>query len=158
MKILDRSPLRGSLDITLLDANSGVIVPFFHENNLIVDASKMWMIGLLYSTTPMIDPINTLWVGTGGTSDPQGLYPLVENPLQTGLMAPLLSVPTSYTTPTTPSVTFLADVLVSQGNGSLISEAGLFRTSGAIFNVKNHPAISKTAAFSIHYAWTITLT
>jgi hypothetical protein len=49
----------------------------------------------------------------------------------------------------------LADVDQTQANGSQLTEAGLFKASGAIFNVKNHPGINKTSEFSVHYSWSI---
>ncbi len=128
----------------------------FELKNLITTAAKQYLLSGLYMTGIVSDPITAFKVGTGGAIDPQGLYPKQEDPLQTNLIVPV------YTTTVTPvpgttdvSVTFLADIDQSSANGSLITEAGLFKQSGAIFNVKNFPAIPKTSEFSIHFEWTI---
>jgi len=86
----------------------------------------------------------------------QGLYPKQESPSQTDLVAPLTSLPITYTVNlTAPSVTYIADADQSTANGMLLTEAGLFKVDGTIFNVKNHPGIPKTSDFGVHYVWTI---
>lgn len=129
---------------------------FFKKKNLITLAPKRFILSTLYTAGIQSDPIINLQVGTGGTIDPAGLYPKIEDPNQTGLITPILTVSCSNV-PDIPNVIvkFLADVDNSQANGSLITEAGLFKLSGNIFNVKNHPGIPKTSDFSIHYEWNI---
>lgn len=86
----------------------------------------------------------------------QGLFPRQEDPAQVDLIAPVATLPVTYTLDLTiPSVTFLADADQSTANGLLLTEAGLFKASGSIFNVKNHPGIPKTSDFGVHYVWTI---
>ncbi len=86
----------------------------------------------------------------------QGLYPRQEDPTQTDLLSPLTSLAVTYTVnATAPSVTFIADADQSTANGMLLTEAGLFKVDGSIFNVKNHPGIPKTSDFGVHYVWTI---
>lgn len=128
----------------------------FEKKNLIVNTAKRFLLGCLAQSGILSDPITTLKVGTGGCIDPQGLYPKAEDPEQTQLYNLLLTIPVTYTIDN-PNivVTFLADVDQSEGNGSLLNEAGLFKASDLMFNVKNHPAITKTAEFSVHYEWKI---
>lgn len=86
----------------------------------------------------------------------KGLFPKQEDPAQTDLISPVQSLSVSYTVDSSaPSVTYIADATQSMANGLLLTEAGLFRVSGAIFNVKNHPGIPKTSDFGVHYVWTI---
>ena len=103
------------------------------------------------------DPITTLNIGTGGCTDLAGLYPKIENPAQTSLYTQILSLATTNSLNTSvPNVTYLASLDMSTGNGSAISEAGLFRASGSMFSVKNFPALAKTADFSVQFTWIIT--
>jgi hypothetical protein len=136
--------------------NGGQKYLVFEEQNLITNASKQLLLQSIYLPDIVSDPISNLQVGVGGTIDPDGLYPKLEDPLQTSLTIPILAVPV-IAVPDLPNllVTFVADLDQSQGNGSLITEVGMFKESGNIFNIKNHPGIPKTAEFSIHYEWTI---
>ena len=129
---------------------------FFKEDNLIVKAAKQYMLSQVYAVGVISDPIVSLKVGTGGNIDPEGLYPKAEDPLAADLDTPILTIPVVYVIDNDViSVTYLADVDQSQCNGEQITEAGLFKQGGSIFNVKNHPGINKTSDFSIHYSWTI---
>lgn len=128
----------------------------FSKKNLITKAAKQFLLTALYLANIQSDPITTLHAGIGGAIDPNGLYPKNEDPLATGLVNEIISVPVSYTTDANEiSITFLADLDQTQANGQLVTEAGLFKASGDIFNVKNHPGILKTSEFSIHYEWRV---
>lgn len=157
MKIQSDFDLDGRLSISKVYAD-GYRELTFEEDNLIVKASKLFILSGIYSAGITSDPIISLKVGTGGNIDPNGLYAKPEDPLAVGLTTPVLTIATvnQLDLPNI-QVTFLADVDQSQCNGLMLSEAGLFKTSGAIFNVKNHPGITKTSDFAVHYAWTIKL-
>lgn len=128
----------------------------YSEDNLIVKAAKLYLLSSLWDGAVVADPVVSFKVGTGGAIDPQGLFPKPENPEQTDLIIPLLSVTTSYVvTASEVKVTYLADLDQSEGNGSLITEAGLFKQSGLIFNVKNFPGIPKTSEFGLHFEWSV---
>ena len=156
LKTIEHLFLEGHLTISkvYLDGASEII---FDEDNLITLLTKQFLLSMIYTLPPLTsDPVVSLRVGTGGCVDPQGLYPKTEDPTQTNLNTPLLSVTNSYVVNNTiPQVTFLADLDLATGNGSLISEAGLITNSGALFNVKNFPGIPKTSEFSLHFEWTI---
>lgn len=127
-----------------------------HEENLITKASKAYLLLGVYQTGIVSDPVQTLKIGTGGCIDPDGKFPKKEDPLQTDLSNPILTLPAIPVPSTTEvAVTFLADVDQTQANGQRINEAGLFKSLGGIFNVKNHPAVTKAPEFSLHYSWTI---
>lgn len=147
-------PLQGILSIYKITPETSKLV--FSEENLITLASKQYLLSGLYTSNLLSDPINQLKVGTGGSIDPQGLFPRTEDPNWSNLTTPLLAVSTTYTTNTAvPSVTFLADLDQGTGNGSLITEAGLFKVSGGMFNIKCFPGIPKTSEFALHFEWTI---
>lgn len=147
--------IEGELSIFLGKAD-GTRELFFKEKNLIVNASKAFILSGIYLPGIVSDPIVALRAGDGGAIDPQGLYPKPEDPEQEDLNQPVITVPTLYVlSPDEISVKFLADIDQSQANGTLFSEAGLIKASGLIFNVKNHPGIPKTSEFSIHYEWNV---
>lgn len=126
------------------------------KENLITMAAKLAVLAPVYTSSTPPDPVNKLTVGIGGTVDPNGLYPKAVTSTLTNLFSPLTSVVTSYVlNPAVPSVTFIADLDQGSGNGSLITEAGLFKNSGAMFNIKTFPGIPKTSEFSLHFEWTI---
>lgn len=128
----------------------------FKEDNLVVKAAKQFLLSGLYTAAVVSDPLANLKVGTGGNIDPAGLYAKPEDPLQTDLITPILTIPLTYTLDlANVTVTFLADVDQSQCNGVMLTEAGMFKTSGLIFNIKNHPGINKNSQFSIHYSWAV---
>lgn len=154
MKLSEAVELAGLLEIyKVIDGNKKLI---FKDENLITLSAKQVIITFLYSVGITSDPITRLWVGTGGTIDPQGLFPKLEDPTQTNLITPLISVATTHTEDLAiPAVTFIADLDTGTANGNLISEAGLFKTSGLIFNIKNFPAVPKSSDFGLHFSWTI---
>ena len=128
------------------------------DPNLIMLQSKLNMLSTIYQGSFTPDPISTLQVGIGGTIDPAGLYPQTVTPNRTSLFNSSLSVSVSYTVNSSvPSVTFLANLDQSTGNGLLITEAGLFTVGNNMFNQKTFPGIPKTSEFSLQFSWTIKL-
>jgi hypothetical protein len=156
MDFEEKFPMIGELSIFTRHGPDAEKVEVFHEKNLITNASKTYILSGIYLPGIVSDPIVSLRVGSGGAIDPAGLFPKPEDPLQTDLITPVLTLSTIYVlSPTEISVKYLADVDQSQANGTLFTEAGLIKTSGLIFNIKNHPGIPKTSEFSIHYEWNI---
>jgi hypothetical protein len=134
----------------------GSRLPIFSEANMVMLDSKQYILSTLYSASGTFNPISSLRVGTGGTIDPDGLYPKAVTQLLTQLYTPLLTVPTSFTVNNAvPSVTFIADLDQGTGNGSLITEAGLFQADGSMFNIKAFPGVAKTSEFGLHFQWTV---
>lgn len=130
----------------------------WHEENQIVLSARQAFMSMLYLSNQTSDPITRLWIGTGGTIDPEGQFPKPVPPNATGLFTPLTSVSTSYTVDNSmPSVTFVADIDQSTANGVLINEAGLFKNSNLIFNLKTFPGIPKASGFGVHFEWDIEL-
>lgn len=154
MNLTDTVGTKGYLKITKVFDDKEEVA--FEGQNLIVDAAKQEHLRFLWDGTVTQDIINGFKVGDDGTLDGEGLYPRTEDPTQTDLNNPILtSSNVNVSTPTANSVKFVFDVLNGEANDNLISEVGLFKQSGDIFNVKNFVAIPKTSAFSLHFEWTI---
>jgi len=155
MELQDKIGVTGILQIFRIYPDGRKSVAF-NGYNILTLASKQALLSGLFTPAVVSDPISDLYVGTGGCVDPQGLFPKQENPAWTSLNSPLLNVPVTYVNDTNvPQVTFLADLDQGTGNGSLITEAALYKTSGLIFNVKTFPGIPKTSEFALHISWTI---
>lgn len=155
LKMVNLIPLEGILRVEKWYPDGSKELAF-EKQNLIVLTAKQVLLSNLYVANQLSDPIINLNIGTGGCIDPQGLYPKPISQAMTSLFTPLLSVATSYTiNAAAPSVTFIADVDQGTANGQLITEAGLYKSSGNMFNIKTFPGIPKTSEFSIHFEWTI---
>jgi len=137
----------------------GRVEKHFEEDNLIVYGGRNLILRPLYTPGAVSDPIATLRVGSGGSIDPQGLYPKAPTVDMVNLYHQDISVPAvSYVfDPGLPSVTFRASVDQSQMNGTLVNEAGLFTTSGIMFNIKTFTGIPKTVDFAVDFEWTISV-
>jgi hypothetical protein len=148
-------PLEGILSIRK-DYPDGRKIKVFEEENMIMLLSKQYILSCVYADSGTFDPVKTLRVGTGGTIDPEGLYPKPVNQNLSALYTNLLSTPVSFTKDdNVPSVTFIADLDQGTGNNQLITEAGLFTQAGLMFNIKTFPGIPKTSEFALHLEWTI---
>ena len=154
-KIRDKIDAEGEFSVYIkrLDQQPQLV---YKEDNLIIKAAKQFLLQLIALPDLLSDPITQLRAGTGGTIDPQGLYPKPEDPDQIDLIS------TEIIIDVTPVIdldnlviTYLADLDIDEGNGFVLSEAGLFKQSGLMFNIKNHPGIPKTPDFSVHYEWRV---
>lgn len=154
MRLTDKAGAEGFLKITRVDSEGHRDV-IFQSKNLITTAAKFEHLRFLWDSTVQVDPIVQFKVGDGGTLDGEGLFPRTEDPTQTDLGNPVLVSPNVNVDAQGDAVKFTFDVLTGEANGSKISEVGLFKQSGAIFNVKNFIAIPKTSAFSLHFEWTV---
>lgn len=127
----------------------------FKEENLITIASKLLILGGVYSVVTS-DPVNRVRFGTGGCVDPAGQIPKAENPNATDLVTPVFTLTvTNVVNSSVPSVVFSATVDTGTGNSNALTEAGLITVAGNLFNVKNFPQIYKTSEFSLIIQWTI---
>jgi hypothetical protein len=157
MKLKSKAPVKGTLRIFKIYTD-GTKEKVFDKRNILTLARRQFILSGIYQAAVVSDPVNRLRVGTGGTVDPEGLFARPEDPSLADLSVPVLTVTTTHTEDlTVPQTTFIADIDESQCNGSLISEAGLITVAGLLFNIKNFPAIPKTADFSLHFSWVIEL-
>lgn len=155
MKLISKTPLIGHLRV-FKTYQDGSKVLHFEDDNVITLPSKQVILSSVYASSLTPDPVSTLKVGIGGTIDPEGLYPRPVTQNLTGLYNVLTTLTTTHTIDSTvPSVTYLADLDNSTGAGQKISEAGLFKSSGLMFNIKTFPAIPKTSEFGVHFEWVI---
>lgn len=166
MKLEETFKITGELSIYKIygsDPEFQVKELIFKEENLLTLLTKQQILSYIYSAVTS-DPINGIKVGTGGCIDPAGLFPKQEDQNWTSLNSTITSIGTvgllsvgQAVDNTIPKVSFLADIDQSTANGFNINEAGLFKASGNMFNVKTFPSIPKTAEFSLHFEWVIKL-
>lgn len=167
MKLKEKISLEGHLVIKRswpdCPFTKGQKETIYAEDNLIVTTSRQRLLSWIYTFPGMtVTPVRFLKVGTGGTIDPQGLFPKVEDPAWTDLNTPVTTIGAGgYLTASlsidavTPAVTYLVDLDQATANGLLITEAGLFYSDNAIFNIKTFPGIPKSSEFALHFEWTI---
>lgn len=134
----------------------------FEDDNLIVFGGKQIALLSLY-TQSLNDSLTYAKVGTGGSTNPPpgGDGSLLKTPITTltDLYSPLTHVGITKISQdlTVPSITLIANLDNSQGNGSFINEAGFFSGNGQMFNIKVFPGIQKTWNFSVNFQWTISV-
>lgn len=154
MNLLDSFPMTGIINVFLKYGDT--LIPHFKDENLIVLVPRQNLLAMTYLAGRVSDPITTLQVGTGGSIDPEALYPKPVDKNMSELYNSIISVTTSHSVNNSvPSVTFIGDISESQGVNQLINEAGLFTAAGTMFNIKTFPGIPKTSEFGIHIEWTI---
>lgn len=130
---------------------------FSEEKNLITNDAKHDILEFLVTPGKVSDVINLFKVGVGGTYDVEGQYPRVLTGTETDLFSPIFgsnNLAWEFDETGTRLV-FSFDVLDSEGVGQLISEVGLFKESGEMFNIKTFPSISKGSGFSLRFQWVI---
>lgn len=156
MKLKSTLPMTGVLSISKI-FKDGTEELVFREENVITLAVKQKILSGMYLSVTS-DPITSLHIGTGGTLDPDGLYPKPVSQNLTALYSDYLTIPTSYTlAPSVPSVTFLATVSETQANDQLITEAALYTAAGVMFNIKTFPGVPKKLEFALSFSWAINL-
>jgi len=137
--------------------DSGLEETVFHEDNLIVQNGKLLVLTNLYFPQGGGDPLAYAKVGTGGAYDPAGAFLKPVTTDMTDLFSPVEIIPIyrAAQDASIPSVTMLASVDNSQGNGLRLNEAGFFSRSGIMFNIKVFPGTLKTTAFALNFRWDI---
>lgn len=131
----------------------------FEDDNLIVTSGKSIMLGQLHYSAGSGDPLTYAKIGTGGAIDVDGLFLKVPTTDMLDLYNPITTcaIYKSDEDVNVPSVTLLANVDNSIGNGSFINEAGFFSSSGRMFNIKVFPRIEKKSSFSLNIEWVLKL-
>lgn len=127
------------------------------EENLIVTGGKYVLINQLYYSFGSGDPLSYASIGTGGASDPDGLFLKTPTPDMTNLYSPAFVSPIVKTTEdlAVPSITLMANIDNAVGNGLKINEAGFFTASGRMFNIKVFPTVLKKSTFSLNLEWVL---
>jgi len=153
--------LRGDLAIDLV-YEDGTQIRHFEDRNLIVSTGKQIALLSLFPVS-LNDSLAYAKVGTGGSTNPPpgGDGSLLKTPILalTDLYSPLTRVGIAKIAEdlAVPSITLVANLDNSQGNGYFINEAGFFNGNGFMFNIKVFPGIQKTWAFSVNFQWTISI-
>lgn len=140
-----------------LNKSSGRVL-HFEDKNLIVNSGKVIALTALFPTSPG-DSLSYAKVGNGGATDPEGLILKTPVATMTDLYSPVAEMPISKLSQNVaiPSITMLASLDNSLGNGYLIDEAGFFSGTGLMFNIKVFPGVQKDDSFSIDFVWVITV-
>lgn len=134
----------------------------FEDDNLVVSTGKQIALLSLYPVS-LNDSLTYAKVGIGGSTNPPpgGDGSLLKTPITslTDLYTPITRVGITKVSQdlTVPSITLVANLDNSQGNGYFINEAGFFSGNGLMFNIKVFPGIQKTWAFSVNFQWTISI-
>lgn len=150
MNIQDKLQLHGNLTITSSRGDT-----LLRENIIVQQSIFNILSGFVTATTS--SPVASLQLGTGGTSDSAGLFPLPPSYTQTQLNDYLTTIPVSAYNLALGNnyVTFTASLGQSEYNGINISEAALFTQSGLMFNYTTFPAINKSSLFGLSFTWNV---
>lgn len=148
--------LGGFLTLTRTNIHTGEVEVLLDENkNRLTNAGKLLMFSYLYSSR-QTDPITSIVIGNGGTSDAQGRIPRVVNGTETGLFHQTISVPVSYTVDNgNVAVIFYGNLDEASGNDANYSEAGLMTAGGVLFSIKTFVTVPKTSDFTLNFQWTL---
>lgn len=151
-------PLRITAELTVRKRPlEGAPEILYRKQNLIVRGGRALVLANLYTAAGSADPISFAKVGTGGSFDLDGLLLKTPSEDMTDLFSPTATVGIAKTgsDPVEPSITLVASVDNSQGNGQRLNEAGFFSASGIMFNIKTFPGTVKDNSFSLDFEWKI---
>lgn len=148
-----------SIDKIYLDGTRERILD--NDPNVITRASKREHLSFLYDEKAKPNILTSFKIGSGGTYDVEGRKPKRPDPLRNDLYNPITtynkSIHVTPSTPSDPQDYLLVDFVLSpdEANGQMISEVGLFKKSGDMFNIKTFRAVPKVDSFSLQFWWRI---
>ncbi len=161
VKMVEDGSVRGELTLYKKYPDGSTEVVFKDDPNVITKKSKTHHLAFLYNTSTVRDILTSFKVGTGGTIDPNGQRPIKPDPNRNTLYSPL-TIGHNYITitpsPASSDSVYLTVVFAlnqDEGNDQSISEVGLFKASGDMFNIKTFRAVPKTESFSLIFEWKI---
>lgn len=131
------------------------------EKNLIVRAAKREHLSFLYDPNAKVNRIDSFKIGNGGTYDTLGRKPKRPDPNLNDLYSPIttynrnLSITPSALTDAQDFITVDFVLGPAEANGENISEVGLFKESGDMFNIKTFRSVPKVDSFSLQFWWRI---
>lgn len=162
MKIVDNSSMEGFLTVKRRFNTGEEEVLVDNEKNLITMASRRAHLAFLHDAAAPLDLITSFKVGNDGTIDPEGKRPRTPGVARTGLYGPISGVNSDIdiivsdpADNTQAYITVVFSLNSDEANGESITECGLFKASGSMFNIKTFRSIPKTDAFSLIFEWTI---
>jgi hypothetical protein len=141
--------------------NDGRTERLVEEKNLIVRAAKREHLSFLYDPNAKVNRIDSFKIGNGGCYDSLGRKPKRPDPTLNDLYNPIitynrnLSITPSALTDAQDYITVDFVLGPAEANGENISEVGLFKESGDMFNIKTFRAVPKVDSFSLQFWWRI---
>lgn len=148
-----------TLEKVFLDGSRETV--FSDDPNVITRASKREHLSYLYDPNAKPNVLTSFKIGSGGTYDVEGRKPKRPDPNRNDLYKPIVTYNTGiHVVPSTaadPQDFLLVDFVLSpdEANGQQISEVGLFKKSGDMFNIKTFRAVPKVDSFSLQFWWRI---
>ena len=161
MDLVENAVAFGYLTIDKVFADGTVENVFTEEKNVITRKSKRHHLSFLYDEMARPDILTSFKVGTGGTMDPEGKRPINPDPTRNNLYAPLniinnkITITASKDTDAQDYILVVFALTQDEGNDQNISEVGLFKKAGDMFNIKTFRAVPKNESFSLQFSWRI---
>lgn len=161
MELVENAVAYGYLTVDKVFPDGTIENVFTEEKNVITRASKRHHLSFLYDELARPDILTSFKVGTGGTMDPEGKRPINPDPTRNNLYAPLninnnaITVTASKTTDAQDFILVVFALTQDEGNDQNISEVGLFKKAGGMFNIKTFRAVPKNESFSLQFSWRI---
>ncbi len=150
------APLRGDVDIFVRSSSTKKLITQYRIRNTIVYDGLNGIIKLLAQntgTTSTDYQIDSLRVGTGTVGPVRA---------DTALIAEVFSMSLldadRVETLATSQLVITKTLEMADGNGNILTEAGLFLGNGDLFARQIHPAITKTILITVTYQWQISFT
>ena len=131
------------------------------DPNVITRKSKREHLTFLFDKNAKPNIINAFKIGSGGTYDEAGRKPIRPDPNRNDLYNPITTYNKNiHITPSTPADTqgfLMVDFVLGpdEANDKFISEVGLFKENGDMFNLKTFRAVPKVDSFSLQFWWRI---
>ena len=161
MKLNDKSDVLEGFLIVDRIWNDGRRERLVEDKNLIVRAAKREHLRFLWDKTAVINRIDSFKIGNGGTYDTLGRKPKRPDPNLNDLYSPIttynrnLNIVPSTLQDAQDFITVDFVLGPAEANGENISEVGLFKESGDMFNIKTFRSVPKVDSFSLQFWWRI---
>ena len=143
--------MRGTLCIDIIRVRDQRVVDRRETRNLVMTAGYDELIRVLGGTAPASHFVSRMQFGTGGTAPAAGDASL-SMPI-----TPIKDIATvTYPTGGDPfRIIFEAFLLSAEGNGFLISEAGLYSVASILVARAVFPSVAKTSDHALHATWQV---
>ncbi len=161
MKLTDKKDVMDGFLIVDRVWNDGRRERLVEDHNLIVRAAKREHLSFLWDKDARPNLIDSFKIGNGGTYDTLGRKPKRPDPNMNDLYSPIttynrnLSIIPSAVTDAQDFITVDFVLRPDEANGENISEVGLFKQSGDMFNIKTFRSVPKVDSFSLQFWWRI---
>ncbi len=154
-------PFRGDFTVRTRDIRTGRVLRTCVIRNTVTYIGMGTLAQLLAQRAadpaPATLMINELWVGEGTTPPVRGDTALADT-LGFAFKIPVDDANKLVNTLGPYELRIIATLGALEGNGKVLTEAGLYTATPALFARQIHPAITKTAAIAVDYDWRISFT